>query len=92
MSFRLLDTEHEELDRLIYEIENSKLPVRRHAAELLLLRKLLRAVRDLERLPHRVRDILARIPRTSDAHAWDLLSAEEKREAGIDAVEEENKA
>lgn len=91
MSFRLLDTEHEELERLVFELQNSTLPVRRHAAELLLLRKLHRAVRDLARLPPRVRELLARMPRTSDRLAWNRLSAEDKLEAGIDALEEELK-
>lgn len=91
MSFELLPNEYEELERLLYEIENSSLPLRRLAVELFLLRKLYRAVRDLHRLPPRVRAILARLPRTSDKHAWDLLSAEEKLEAGIDALEMEGK-
>lgn len=88
-SYRLLDTEREELELLIYELENSKLPVRVHAARLLLLTKLFKAVRDLERLPPRVRAILDRIPRISDRHAWDRLSAAEREEAGLDNLEEE---
>lgn len=91
MSFKLLDTEHEELERLVYEIENSKLPLRRLAAELLLFRKLYRAVRDLHRLPPSVHAILNRIPRISDRQAWAMLSREDQIEAGLDAIEEEEK-
>jgi hypothetical protein len=91
MSFRLLDSEREELEQLVFELETSRLPVRRHAAELLLLRKVVRAVRDLERLPPRVRDLLSRIPRLSDKHAWDVLSSAEKVQAAEDQLVEEAK-
>lgn len=90
MSFQLTEQDREELERLVFELENSSIDIRRQAAELLLLRRLYRAVRDLQLTP-RVREILSRIPRISDKHAWDLLSAEEKREAGIDALELDGK-
>ncbi len=90
MSFRLTDDEREDLERLVFELETSRLPLRVHAARLLLFTKLYLAVRDLK-LPPRAVEILRRIPRLSDKQAWDRLSEEERREAGIDALEEELK-
>jgi hypothetical protein len=86
MSFEINDEEREELERLVFELENSTLSTRRHAAELLLLRKLARAVRDCRRVSPTVQKLIARIPRTSDKTAWDLLSAEEKNAAQLELI------
>lgn len=89
MSFDVPDDRRERLERLVYELENSKLPIRRHAAELLCYRDLVAACRKARRLPPAVYRALARIPRLDDKQAWDRLSAEEQLEAGLDLFMEE---
>jgi hypothetical protein len=80
--FVLLPDEQDELERLAYEIEHSKLPARRHAAQLLLLRKLHSACRSLPlgRRPLAIQRVLERIPLNSDKEAWDRLAAERRAE------------
>ena len=82
------DDRLERLERLVYEIETSKLSIRRQAAELLLLRDLVAACRKSKRLPPNVYAALRRIPSINDKEAWDRLSAAEKLEAGLDLEEQ----
>lgn len=92
MSYQLLDDEREELEQLVFQLETSRIPRRRQAAELLLLRKLYHAVKDCTRLPPRAQAVLRRIPRLSDRLAWERLTDEEKAEARIEAIAEELRA
>lgn len=82
MAFRLLDTEKERLEEIVYELENADPAVLRgRAAELLLLRKLHSAVRDSYTRSRKVQQLLDRIPRTSDRAGWEELTREERVEA-----------
>lgn len=87
MPFDVPDDRRESLERLVYELEISKLPIRRHAAELLLMRDLVTACRKAKRLPPAVYAALRRIPYLTDRESWDRLSAAEKLEAGLDLEE-----
>jgi hypothetical protein len=91
MPFDVPDNRRESLERLVYELENTKLSVRRQAAELLAYRDLVSALRKAKKLPPAVYAALKRIPLLSDKEAWDRLSAEEQRDAAIEALEEELK-
>lgn len=87
MPFEVPDDRLKSLEKLVYELETSKLPIRRHAAELLAYRDLVAACRQAKRLPPNVYRALQRIPRLSDKEAWDRLTAAERQEAGLDVEE-----
>lgn len=81
MSWELNDDEREQFERYLFQIENSRLPVRRLALELYFAHRLLLAAKSCRRLPPLLKRIVDKFPRISDAHAWDLMSAEEKKAA-----------
>lgn len=83
----LTPEEQERLSQMTFELETSVIPVRMHALRLMLLLDLYKAVRECRKLPPRAHRALQRIPKLNDRLAWDRLSAEEKREAGIDQLE-----
>lgn len=82
------ELEKEKLERMVYELEQSKLPVERIAAELILGRELVAACRSASYLPKGVRRALDRFPRLTDRQAWDRLTTEEKQAAATDFMRE----
>ena len=84
MAYELTESQRERLEQIVYEIENSKLPLHRLALELMLSRDLVAAVRDSSRRSPRMQRALDRIPRISDRQAWDRLSAGERAEAQLE--------
>jgi hypothetical protein len=77
----------EKLERIVFEIENSRLPLRVLAAKLLAYEQLVQAVRaHTGWRPLLVQQALEAIPRLNDKEAWARLSAEQRDEAAAEGV------
>lgn len=79
----LTPAELDERDNLAFELEQSATARRQAAAELVLLRLLLQAIRHWRTRPRGVQKALDRIPLRSARAEWDLLSAEERAQSEV---------
>ncbi len=89
MSWELDDNQREQFERYLFQLQNSRLPLRRLALELYFAHQLLRAAKECRRLPPKLYRILQKFPRLSDNEAWDRMSAEEQADVAAEALREE---
>lgn len=74
------DRHREALQREIYELENSRVPVYRLALERLLFRQLVKACREMQFRPRALARVLDRIPHMSSSAEWAKMAPDERHD------------